>query len=296
MRFLFRLLFTILLGAAFFLPTEARALTLSPVKFFVTIDPGATERLILNIRNDDKQGRLFKFSVAGLRQDENGRPVFFSNIDEAEKWVRPELPKMTLAGGASGQAVFVIKVPLNVVAAAHHLGLVVEESASSDGGVGLSSQAVAIVTLQTAGSAQEKVDIEKWRQRAGNFWDSERIFELSFSNAGNIDVSVVARLSVKDFFGKEVASRDFIDKKDVLAGSRRFVESKVVLPRLWPGWYEARVDMIYGRTRQHITGVVRILYFPKWIILFIAIILFLFVFFGYKRTHKNIDNSDAPRL
>lgn len=293
MNFFCRLFLILFWAVVFFTPAAARAFTIGPVKFFITIDPGAAGQLAVNVKNDEAIKKIFNLSIIGLRQDENGRPVFMSDIDEAEKWTRPEMPEMTLAAGAEGKAVFNINVPREAAPKAHYLGLAVEEkSIGSAGSVGLTPKAIAIVILQVAGEAREKINIEKWQPSAGNFWDSRRVFNLQFFNAGNIDAPVSAQVRIKNFFGREAASQNLELGNNLLSESRRFIKQEIFLPKMWPGWYEARLQMTYGRTDQKLSANARILYFPKWIILLAAAVIILCIFFKLRKRK----NTTPPKL
>lgn len=185
-----------------FAPITAQAITLQPVKFFVTIDPGGEQALVIKVTNDDKIKKSYSAGILGAKQNDQGATVFFENIDEAERWVSVAPATFSLNPGRSTEVRYFIKSSGLAAPGAHYLGLVVSENNETIDGVGIQTAAAALLTIQVSGRAEEKLAINfDARQQ---IWNKNFIVDLDYKNTGNIQVGFKTDLTVTDWRGREV--------------------------------------------------------------------------------------------
>ena len=108
----------------FIVASPARAFEISPVKFLLTVEPGASQTVVVKIKNTppsipplkgEGQGAGFKLSVLGVAQDESGKPIFSRGTDAAENWVYPENNLVKIKYGETKSVNFIIKIPASAI-------------------------------------------------------------------------------------------------------------------------------------------------------------------------------------
>jgi hypothetical protein len=261
-----RYFFILFIFSSFFLIQDADALVISPARFNVTIEPGASQNLIIKIKNDEAQKVDLNLKVLGAKQDEYGRPLFFSGIEKAEEWVKPKTNKITVGASQEKNAEFLIEIPKQIIPGSHYLGLAVEQIQTENSNqVGLSGRLVALLTLRITGNITEDANFVKWTGR--NFtWNKEWPFVLELKNQGNIEVALTGETAIKNWRGKEIFRQPVFLGNSLLAGAIRFNSGKVKIGDKikWPGLYQTEMRITYGQSEKRISKVFYIWYFPKW--------------------------------
>lgn len=268
----------------------AEAFSISPTKILLTIEPGKSGEVFVEVANSEKQDATFANKVLGVRQDNEGRPVFLSDYTVAEKWVHPKIDKIFLRSGSKEKMYFTIQVPIGTPAGAYYLALIIQ-AASMGGDIGLTGQIVSLLNLQVSGVVSESVRINKWEfneQKSGR--DNWRLL-LNLENNGDIEVFLNGNLSVNSWRGREIFKEKLNLGNKLLARSSRFLQPEFSLAKkhiYLPGLYQVKVDISYGKTNQLVSGSVYIWYWPVWskIAGFILLFLTLAMFVWLKRIFK----------
>ena len=222
----------------------AEAFSITPTKILLTIEPGKTSELFVEVENNEKQNMVFAGKVLGVRQDNEGRPVFLSDYTVAEQWVKPKIDKLSLKSGAKEKIYFTVQVPTSTPAGAYYLALVIQ-SVSIGGDVGLTGQIASLLNLE---------------------------------NSGNIEVLLDGNLSVSNWRGREIFREKLNLGNKLLAHSFRFLQPELSLTKksvYLPGLYQVKVDVSYGKTNQQAAESVYVWYWPVWSKIAGLILLFL---------------------
>lgn len=293
-------LFTFAVLSFFVTVSPVRAFEISPVKALLTVDPdkNQTQTLVVKIKNNETlvTNTNFKLSVLGMKQDENGKPIFSRGVEIAESWVYPENNLINIKSGETGSGNFIIKIPKDAVSGSYYLGLavepVLEKNKQNNFSVqqsGLSTRLVSLLTLQVKGLVQESLVIEKWTANLVDEKENKKInFDLNLKNIGNIETAMIGSVGIKNWRGEEIFSEPIFLGNKLLANSYRVLHPEIILKNKInsPGIYSANIKINYGRTNQMISAVVYIWYFPNWskIILLIAgLLVFCLIFWKFRK-------------
>jgi len=275
-------LISILLSLAVF--EAAWTFSISPTKILLTIESGKGSEVYVEVENNDKQEMFFSGTVLGVRQDNEGRPVFLSNYTEAEKWVKSKTGQLFLKPRAKGKVYFTIQVPTGTPAGAYYLALVVQSMSTSSlatgGNVGLTGQIASLLDLQVSGMAYESVKVNKWEFNKQQSSDERWKFSLDLENSGNIEVFLAGNLSISNWRGREIFKEKLNLGNKLLAHSFRFLSPEVDLDNrniYLPGLYQIKVDINYGKTNQQVVNSVYVWYWPVWSKIIGLVLLFLFL-------------------
>lgn len=264
---------------------EANAFSISPSKFLVTADQGMSQTITVKIKNNEAASMQFSASVLGAKQDDQGHPVFGTGIDDAENWVRPEIASFNIVPGETKTLDFFINVPKDTLSGSHYLGLAVEPIYPKGSQVSLGGRLVSILTLQVSGTVNESLGITRWKPSGNLFTENIWKFNLELKNSGDIEVPAVGSVSISNWKGKEIFSENLNLGNQILAGSLRSLEPSVVLADkgFWPGLYQAKIKVSYGKTGQVAYAMANAWYLPLWsifalcafFVVLIAVIIFL---------------------
>lgn len=275
-------------GLGVFVGLPARAFSISPLKYFVTVDAGKTAVVELTVKNDENRTLNFNFKAWGAKQDEQGRPVFGEGLSAAEVWIRAEPSEASLPAGADKKVKFLISVPAAAAPGSYNLGLFAE-AVSAGGGMNVNGRLNALLTLQVAGKVQEAISAD-WRTDNPVELKSAWPFELSMRNVGNADVSVWAVATISDWRGRELFTQKVLEQERLLASAERRTEIKIKLrtdKMFWPGRYDVRVRLDYGLTKQSTVVNARVWYFPAWSWLFLGVVAFAAAMVALARRHQS---------
>jgi len=284
------LFFLVFILAGFFV-SEARAFSISPLKYLLTVAPGENKNLSLKIKNDGQEKKFYALETLGVRQDENGRTILAKGLTAAEKWATAEESVLEVGPGEEKTAVFKINVPQTAAAGSYYIGLAAREMAESGGGdVGLSGQLATIVFLQVSGQANESLGISKWaigRLTLKKDW----LFDLVVKNNGNIETPAVGRIIIRNWRGRIVYDKA-VEMGVVLAGASRAFQTKVILAKgdyiSGPHWAEMKI--VYGRSGQTVSSTYCFWYVSPSMLLAVILILVLAVLISFRyKKHRRFE-------
>ena len=282
------LIFLLIFFSLFIATAPARAFEISPVKSLLTIDPGASQTIIVKIKNTEKNNLTFKLNVLGMMQDENGLPIFSRGVDVAENWVYPENNSADIKSGETKSINFIIKIPVDAVSGSYYLGLAVEPVLKKNDQASLTTRLVSLLTLQVKGTVRESVIIEKWAPV--NAMADKKIwkFDLNLKNDGTIEVTMRAAAAIRNWRGEEIFSEPIVLGNKFLAGSKRVLHPEIILKNGigLPGLYSAQIKINYGLTNQTVSAIAYVWYFPRWSKIILGIIILILVFLIFWRVKR----------
>ena len=282
------LIFLLIFFSLFIATAPARAFEISPVKSLLTIDPGASQTIIVKIKNTEKNNLTFKLNVLGMMQDENGLPIFSRGTDVAENWVYPENNSADIKSGETKSINFIIKIPVDAVSGSYYLGLAVEPVLKKNDQASLTTRLVSLLTLQVKGTVRESVIIEKWAPV--NAMADKKIwkFDLNLKNDGTIEVTMRAAAAIRNWRGEEIFSEPIVLGNKFLAGSKRVLHPEIILKNGigLPGLYSAQIKINYGLTNQTVSAIAYVWYFPRWSKIILGIIILILVFLIFWRVKR----------
>lgn len=251
------------LALSLLIAVEAKAFSVSPLKFTTTIAAGDNKDWEVKVKNDSNKSSVFVPVILGMQQDSFGRSIFGRNIDVAESWFKIPFGKLILNPGESGSVVFSITVPANTPPGAHYIGLAVQEESTGS----ITGQLATVLNLQVAGTAQELVVFDKFSVDKKIFFDKNWSSHIEIRNKGNVSVNLEGQESVY-FFGKKKFSKavDFgnnlFSQTNRVVNKNLFFEQSVILP----GFYRVDMDVVFGLTKHTVNSSINFWYLPWWFV------------------------------
>jgi len=280
-------LFFVFTTALFFYPSNAKALTLKPVKILITSQRGSTENIRVELINDSRDELILSPVILAAAQDEKGRTIFDKNLKE--NWINAEENYLILKPQEKKFLNFIINVPADAYPGSHYFGIGAS-SVGSQNQVGINGQLLSLLTLQVAGIANENLSLVSWQADKNIFFGKNWPLLLNIKNEGNVELPIFGKTFVLDNKNKEIFSQDLYYGNNLLASASRQV--RVILPlegRIkWPGIYRVKTQVEYGLTRQHKEKITSVFYLPYWsvaagLILFFGVIYLLLRLFKRKK-------------
>jgi uncharacterized membrane protein len=280
----------------FVLSDSAKALTINPSKFTLTIDPGASQILPLTITNSSDTPRRFKLGVVGARQNEGGGPIFETNLDTAETWITPLDETELLLPRQSTTVQYTVDAPADAEpGSAHYLGLTVAPLRPLEGTVGIAAEAISLVEIQVAGFVEEKLKINSWSAKKQFSRDPNWQFDLRLENQGTVSLPLEANIVVKNWRGQELLNEPLLIGNRLISKAKRNLTPTLDISNYikTAGPYQVKLRITYGKTKQVTENTALLWYFSEdlssaivGIIILFVIILFLIVRRTKKRRSK----------
>lgn len=272
--------------ASLFIASNARAMSISPVRYLATMKPGKQAAVIVTIKNDKAETVNYNLLVLGAEQNNEGHPIFQSGISAAESWIKPENEFVSIGGGKEKTVNFLINIPGEAYPGFYYLGLAAQERNLNVGQIGLTSRLVTLLSLQVAGEAQEILRINNWeKQPNSGIWAFSAILE----NKGNVDLPLRGEIVVRNWLKKEAGRQIVYLGNNLLPNTARNLSLNFNQEKLpWSPWYWAGLEANYGRAGAKTAAAILILDLPARILVFagILVIIILVLFKVFLKRHK----------
>lgn len=216
---------------SFVVPTFASAITVGPVKLEYSIDPGATISGKMYIKNEELDTKTFYPSVERFIE-QNGEKQFIKDDSLIGDWLTIA-PSVKLDAGKDTEVPFSLAIPKNAPPGGQFA--VVWWSTSPPVGtntqqVSIQSRAGILVYVNVSGEVVENTTITKFDTSTGShiFGDNIVPFYLKISNAGNVYVKPVGKITISNIFGSVRDTLTINDKKyQILPNSYRVFSDMV---------------------------------------------------------------------
>ncbi len=247
----------------------AQAFSVTPVKQVITLEQGASRVVKIKIRNTEKEITKYKTTILGVKQNEQGYPIYGLGIEEAEGWVRAEQEFIEILPGKEMEASFVINVPKESYPGSHYVGLGVEPILIGES-KNFTGKLVSLLLVEVSGEVTENLAVLSWSGEKDLYVSLNQVkFNTVLKNNGNTELPLKGKLRVYNWLNKEVVESEVYLGGPLLAQNQR--KSEVLLPvqKSWylPGSYRAQLDLIYGRTNQKLSVQYSFWYLPlSWLI------------------------------
>ena len=260
-KIIFSLVICLLLGIV----AVTNAFSVSPIKQIVTLEQGSWINVKIKVRNTERETTKYKIAVLGVKQDDQGYPVYGEGIEEAENWVRAEQNVLEVRPGKEAEASFRVSVPKGTYPGSHYVGLSAEPVLSGEGR-NFTGKLISLLLLEVSGTVTEELSVVNWSGEKNLYWSFNNArFDAVLKNSGNTELPLIAKIRVYNWLDKKVIDSDVHLGSSLLPKTER--KSSVLLPIQdgWylPGLYRAQLDLSYGRTGQKLS-----VQYPFWYVPF----------------------------
>jgi hypothetical protein len=263
---------------------SADAFSVSPIKQIVTLEQGTGRNIKIKIRNTERETTKYKINVLGVKQDDQGYPVYGTGIEEAENWVKAEQEIVEINPGKEVEASFKISIPKGVYPGSHYVGLSAEPVLEGVENKNFSGKLISLLLLEVSGTINETLSVLGWSGEKELYWNLDKTkFNVILKNSGDAELPIKGKIILYNWLDKKVADSEVYLGSIILPQTQR--KSEVLLPTqggmYLPGVYRAQLDLTYGRTGQKLSVQYPFWYIPlKWMVvggIFILILVGLLI-------------------
>lgn len=310
MKFFVTICLLLSVGMVFFCQ-EVQALTVSPVKFEISGNPGETVKGELSFMNEQEGTKTFYSSFANFEAiGETGTPNFVEGKEGLATWITAP-QQITLKKGEERKVPFTITIPDKADPGGHFAAIFWSTSMAKTGGVSIGAKIGTLVLLRVGGDIAEGGKILGLSTRDNQrFFSSLPIdFNWRFQNGGGDRVKPEGKITIRNIFGRtsavlsanEVGGNilpQSVRKFDVLwnkqankKGQEPLIEEKeagtgffAMAGRQWRdfhfGWYTAKLSLVWGATNQAATAKYGVFILPWQLLIIILLLLVILWFVG----------------
>ncbi len=264
-------------------PDEAQSVSVSPLTFELTANPGVKLTNKIKVSNPSSRPVKIKMSVEDFKPAGETGSVIITDDENytysLSKWITVDPVEFTLPPSGSQLVTFVIDVPQTAEPGGHY-GTVLAEALPVEvqGGSAISQKVGVLILLSVSGEVTEQLIIKEFS--APEFVESVPVrFLLRFENLGTVHVRPKGFISITNMLGEKEVDLPF-PQKNVLPGSIRKVEAEWK-PDFALGKYTATLVANYGINNLPLTAVVTFWVVPWKKILLIFSIIFVFLVFVF---------------
>jgi len=283
------------------------ALTISPAKLEVTIDPGQIQVHEIELFNEQEDAKALYSSVENFEaQGESGAPHFTGANGGLATWIT--LTDSVIVGAGERVTVpFTINVPSNAKPGGYFAAVFfgsVPPQGSGGGEVNIGSKIGVLILLRVSGDVEEVAGLNEFSAKDGRkFFSTLPIqFGYAFNNqggdrvvpGGEVKIKNTFRLTSATFFANERGGSVLpgsIRRLNVVWGDESYLrdENKTgFFGTAWRqvkdfhlGWYTAQLNLSWGETNIETAKASYHFFIIPWQLLTIlAFIIFLFGFVG----------------
>lgn len=291
----------------------AQALTVSPARLEITVDPGVAKSDEFTLINEQDVDQVFYTSVENFEaQGESGTPNFVPGKDGLASWVEV-VDKITIKKGEKIKVPFTINVPQGADAGGHFAAIFLstQPPAVSGGEVSVGAKIGMLMLVRVSGDIKEEGGIRSFLLKSGSRFATTLPvdFVYRFNNNGNDRAKPVGDIKIRNTFGITTETLNAnTTEGNVLPGSIRKFEvrwgEEEALPASAPffsfvkyemrnfamGIYFANLDLTFGTSGKtsSSTWFVIIPWHLLIIIIIIAGIIFTVLRYALKRYNKFI--------
>jgi len=236
----------------------AKAVSLSPLTFELSANPGDTVSNILKVTNTDPNPVNIVVDVEDFAAvGEEGQVTLLPGEDNSTyslaSWVTVSPSLLSIPAHDSATVEFTVNVPFGAEPGGHYGSVLATVStAPTPGAVTVAQKIGSLLLMNVAGDVEERLHIAEFSVEPFSEYGPVTILSR-FENTGTVHLKPRGFILIKNMFGREVEKLD-LPQKNVLPKSIRRIEvpwgSKLMFGR-----YEAILTAIYGSTNQPLSSV-----------------------------------------
>lgn len=265
-RFVFVLLSLVVFLYLFFSQVRVHAqagVSISPADFNERLSPGEIRNLSIKVRNRSAENEVYYLSVqniSGVR--DGGVPIFAPDRAEVTgyeiaDWITLATSSVAILAGDEAVVDFSLRVPDNATPGSHFGSVFFSTEAPEiqSSGAAVGFQVANIIHVRVAGDVIEAANVRQFSTDQYIYGSSNVAFTARIENAGNVLVTPIGSVEVKNMFGKKVVSLPFNQdsKSAVFPLTTRDFELSWEDEGPGFGRYEATVSAAYGDSGARFT-------------------------------------------
>ena len=265
---------------------DVKAFSVSPVKQILTLEQGTGRNIKIKVRNTERETTKYKISVIGVKQDEQGYPIYGVGIEEAENWVKTEQDIIEINPGKEVEASFKITIPKGIYPGSHYVGLSAEPILDTGENKNFSGKLISLLLLEVSGTVNETLSVTNWTGEKDIYFNFNKVkINAILKNSGNTELPLSGKIRLYNWLDKKVVDSDVYLGGALLPQTQR--KNEVLLPIqnsiYLPGVYRVQLDLTYGRTSQKLSVQYSFWYMPLKLLVTSGIIIFILLVIMIKK-------------
>lgn len=289
----------------FGVPAKVHALTITPIRYEISGDPGQTLTEKMGLVNETKNSQTFYASFANFEaQGDTGSPTFIDAKEGLGTWITTEQASVTLAPGAQKELEFKINIPKDAEPGGHFAAVFWGTSpGGGPGQVSIGAKTGMLILLSVNGDVKESAGLVDFQLHNNkHFYKTLPVgFQYRFSNQGGDRVKPKGSVVIRSIFGwvakkvnanpydgnvlpgttrkflPEWSKRDSVDVRDQENARNESYSFKKEVSDQWHnfalGVFRAKVVASFGATNQEVkSNSVYFVVFPLELLLVIVVI------------------------
>jgi hypothetical protein len=185
---------------------EAYALTITPIRYEISGNPGETLTQKMGLVNESKNTQTFYASFANFEaQGDTGSPTFVDPKEGLGTWMTTEQASITLAPGVQKEIEFKIKIPKDAEPGGHFAAIFwgTSPGGGSPGQVSIGTKTGLLVLLSVNGDVKEDAGLVDFQLHNNkHFYKMLPVgFQYRFSNQGGDRVKPKGNVVIRSIFG-----------------------------------------------------------------------------------------------
>lgn len=243
---------------------QAEAISISPLTFEMTANPGETLSNVIEITNREDSVIQVQMSVQDFTASgEGGKVVVVEDSNQTyslAKWITIQPQAFVLEPNERKIVTFIIDVPLDGEPGGHYGSVLAQKSSGGAvGGSSVSQKIGTLLLLQVAGEVKEEMWLTDFR--APSFSEhGPVILSGRYENIGSVHLKPQGFITITNMFGKEKEQVP-LPARNVLPNSVRRIETQWGSKWMF-GRYTATLTAIYGSTNEPLTATTTFWVFP----------------------------------
>lgn len=193
----------------FGVPSQAYALTITPIRYEVSGDPGQVITEKMKLVNETNKSQVYYASFANFEaQGDTGSPSFIDPVDGLGTWMTTEQASINLPAGAQKEIEFKINIPKDAEPGGHFAAIFWGTSpGGTPGQVLIGTKTGMLILLSVNGEIEESAGIVDFQLHNNkHFYKKLPVgFQYRFSNQGNDRVKPAGNVIIRSILGWRVA-------------------------------------------------------------------------------------------
>lgn len=308
------IIFAIIILSVFLYPSSVKALTLTPVRFEISGNPGDVLTEEITLTNEGESPETYFVSYSNFEaQGENGDPAFVEPKEGLGTWINTPYSSVVILERQQRVIPFTITIPKDAVPGGYFSVIFWGSSPSGGSGVSVGAKTGILVLLSVNGDVKEDAGLFDFNTKNKQFWYSTLpvSFEYRLKNDGGDRIKPQGKITIRDtiFLPAEyldanktggnvlpVSTRKFnVDwikyerPKDYTPPSnlvtKFFSDAYYQWRNFAVGLYSANLNVAYGKEGIHSKSTTFFFVFP-WQLVLVMLLIFIIIFWGGKKLIK----------
>ncbi|MFB6181331.1 MAG: hypothetical protein ABEJ24_00335 [Candidatus Magasanikbacteria bacterium] len=275
---------------ALFLPLEAEAVSISPLRQAVSIEKGEKKQVQVSVKNTSDSRKKFVPEVSGFDLNSRGS-INYEAESIAEDWLLYDRNPFVLDPGEEKEVSFTINIPNEAKSKSYYLVLFIKR-AGIERKMAASPKVGSLLFVHVAGTRVEKMSIDSFVSSRNYYFSTPVNINMNTRNLGSIHVIPQGAVSILDN-GEVVAKKEINKSKQMVLPDGTFSRELSFSNLNWTetGKLKAVAYLKYGRTSKTTSASTEFWFIPKKVLIFtgVLIIALLFLLFRLKSKIKKYD-------